>query len=265
MHNKGRFPNVFSGASRRPDGAALAMVLMLVFMFVATQSVQGQTQGAPVSQDVMQGHLFKTVAPVYPPLARAARVQGTVVLAVLIGKDGSIESLTLVSGHPMLVPAAIDAVKQWKYKPYLLNGKAVKAETEVSVNFELSGGVTQSKEIKPAETIAAGRSDPTITALEIVSTNPSGAEVEVKISVLDEAGDLGPVPTVRWMLKCGGNGIFGAKHLGSFAGTGQKNSVIETSLSQAGGYASGRCDFAVSVEDSKGNKSAEVRRQVEFK
>ena len=58
----------------------------------------------------------------------------------VIGKDGSIENLTLVSGHPMLAPAAIEAVKQWKYKPYLLNGEPVEVDTEVLVNFTLSGG-----------------------------------------------------------------------------------------------------------------------------
>ena len=58
----------------------------------------------------------------------------------MIGKDGSIENLTLVSGHPMLAPAAIEAVKQWKYKPYLLNGEPVEVDTEVLVNFTLSGG-----------------------------------------------------------------------------------------------------------------------------
>jgi protein TonB len=61
-------------------------------------------------------------------------------LRATIGKDGSIESLTLVSGHPILVPAATAAVKQWKYKPYLLNGEPVEVDTDVLVNFALSGG-----------------------------------------------------------------------------------------------------------------------------
>jgi protein TonB len=78
--------------------------------------------------------------PSYPALARQARIQGTVVLRAVIGKDGSIENLTLVSGHPMLAPAAIEAVKQWKYRPYLLNGEPVEVDTEVLVNFTLSGG-----------------------------------------------------------------------------------------------------------------------------
>ncbi|MFZ0759600.1 MAG: TonB family protein, partial [Candidatus Sulfotelmatobacter sp.] len=93
-----------------------------------------------VSQGVSQGLLIRRVQPVYPPLARQARIQGTVVLRAVIAKDGSIEDLTLVSGHPMLAPAAIDAVKQWRYKPYLLNGEPVEVDTEVLVNFTLSGG-----------------------------------------------------------------------------------------------------------------------------
>ncbi len=97
-------------------------------------------QRVRVSQGVSQGLLVRRVQPNYPPLARQARIQGTVVLRAVISKDGSIENLTLVSGHPMLAPAAIDAVKQWKYKPYLLNGEPVEVDTEVLVNFTLSGG-----------------------------------------------------------------------------------------------------------------------------
>ncbi len=97
-------------------------------------------QRVRVSQGVSQGLLVRRIQPNYPPLARQARIQGTVVLRAVISKDGSIENLTLVSGHPMLAPAAIDAVKQWKYKPYLLNGEPVEVDTEVLVNFTLSGG-----------------------------------------------------------------------------------------------------------------------------
>lgn len=61
-------------------------------------------------------------------------------MKALINKAGDVESLELVSGHPMLAPAAMDAVKQWKYKPYLLNGKAVEVETQITVNYTLSGG-----------------------------------------------------------------------------------------------------------------------------
>jgi len=97
-------------------------------------------QRVRVSQGVVSGLKVRDVKPVYPPLARQARIQGTVVLHAVISKDGSIEGLTLVSGHPMLAPAAIDAVKQWKYKPYLLSGEPVEVDTEVQVNFTLAGG-----------------------------------------------------------------------------------------------------------------------------
>ena len=97
-------------------------------------------QRVRVSQGVSQGLLIRKVNPTYPPLARQARISGTVILRAVISKDGSIENLSLVSGHPMLAPAAIDAVKQWKYKPYLLNGEPVEVDTEVQVNFTLAGG-----------------------------------------------------------------------------------------------------------------------------
>ncbi|MFZ0774015.1 MAG: TonB family protein [Candidatus Sulfotelmatobacter sp.] len=97
-------------------------------------------QRVRVSQGVSTGLLVRKVQPNYPPLARQARIQGTVVLHAVISKDGSIINLTLVSGHPMLAPAAIDAVKQWKYRPYLLNGEPVEVDTEVLVNFTLAGG-----------------------------------------------------------------------------------------------------------------------------
>jgi protein TonB len=97
-------------------------------------------QRVRVSQGVSQGLLIRKVQPNYPPLARQARIQGNVVLTAEISKDGSIENLRLVSGHPMLAPAAIEAVKQWKYKPYFLNGEPVEVETQVTVIFSLSGG-----------------------------------------------------------------------------------------------------------------------------
>jgi protein TonB len=97
-------------------------------------------QRVRVSSGVQSGLLIRKVPPAYPPLARQARIQGTVILQAQISKDGNIENLQLISGHPMLAPAAIEAVKQWKYKPYLLNGEPVEVETQVQVNFTLAGG-----------------------------------------------------------------------------------------------------------------------------
>src|SRR5262250_3484568 len=97
-------------------------------------------QRVRVSQGVSNGLLIRKVQPAYPPLARQARIQGQVLLQAQISKDGSIENLQLISGHPMLTQAALDAVKQWKYKPYFLNGEPVEVETQITVIFSLSGG-----------------------------------------------------------------------------------------------------------------------------
>lgn len=97
-------------------------------------------QRVRVSTGVSTGLLIRRVQPNYPPLARQARIQGSVVLQAEISKEGTIQNLQLISGHPMLAPAAIEAVKQWRYKPYLLNGEPVAVETQVVVNFTLSGG-----------------------------------------------------------------------------------------------------------------------------
>lgn len=97
-----------------------------------------QPQRVRISQGVTRGLLIRRVEPAYPPLARSARVQGEVVLSAVISVNGDIENLQLVSGHPMLVPAALTAVKQWKYKPYLLNGQPTEVETTITVIFTLS-------------------------------------------------------------------------------------------------------------------------------
>jgi protein TonB len=97
-------------------------------------------QRVRVSQGVTQGLVIRKIQPTYPPLARQARIQGQVVLQAEISKDGAIQNLRLISGHPMLAPAAIEAVKQWRYKPYFLNGEPVEVETQITVNFSLSGG-----------------------------------------------------------------------------------------------------------------------------
>jgi periplasmic protein TonB len=87
-----------------------------------------------------EANLLHKVQPVYPPLARQARVQGAVELRAIISKAGTIENLIVVRGHPMLARAAVEAVKQWRYRPYLLNNEPVEVETDITVNFLLSGG-----------------------------------------------------------------------------------------------------------------------------
>ena len=94
----------------------------------------------PVISSVMEGNLIHKVRPEYPPLARQARIQGAVVLQAIISREGTIENLQALSGHPMLIPAALAAVRQWRYRPYMLNGSPVEVETQVTVNFVLGGG-----------------------------------------------------------------------------------------------------------------------------
>jgi protein TonB len=91
-----------------------------------------------ISQGVTKGSLIQKTEPAYPALARAARVQGQVVLTAIISKTGEITNLMLVSGHPMLVPAAMEAVKHWRYRPFLVTGEPVEVETTITVTFELS-------------------------------------------------------------------------------------------------------------------------------
>lgn len=88
-----------------------------------------------VSEGVESGLLVRRVQPTYPSLARQAHIKGAVILQARISKEGNVETLRLITGHPMLAPAATGAVKQWKYKPYLLNGEPVEVETMVTVSF----------------------------------------------------------------------------------------------------------------------------------
>jgi protein TonB len=99
-------------------------------------------QGAPpkkitVSSGVMAGNRIAGETPQYPAIAKAARIQGTVVLQATISKGGTIENLRVISGPPMLQAAASEAVRSWRYKPYLLNGEPVEVETQVNVVFSL--------------------------------------------------------------------------------------------------------------------------------
>jgi protein TonB len=91
-----------------------------------------------VGGNVQAAMLIKQPKPLYPPLAKQARIQGTVRFNAIIGKDGTIQNLQLVSGHPLLVPSATEAVRQWIYKPTLLNGEPVEVQTQIDVNFTLS-------------------------------------------------------------------------------------------------------------------------------
>jgi periplasmic protein TonB len=88
----------------------------------------------------MEGSLIHQVHPEYPALAKQARIQGAVLLRAVIDREGKIENLQVVSGHPMLAEAAMKAVEQWRYRPYYLNEQPIEVETLITVHFTLSGG-----------------------------------------------------------------------------------------------------------------------------
>jgi protein TonB len=90
-----------------------------------------------VSQGVVEGLLVHQVKPAYPDLAIQTHTQGDVVLHAIIGRDGTIAGLQVVSGHPLLAPAAVAAVQEWRYRPYTLNGEPVEVETLITVRFVL--------------------------------------------------------------------------------------------------------------------------------
>ena len=86
----------------------------------------------------MQSLLVSKVQPEYPADAKDQRIQGEVRLVVTVDKEGNVYKVELISGHPLLAPSAMEAVRQWKYKPYLLNGEPIEVETTVTVNFTLA-------------------------------------------------------------------------------------------------------------------------------
>ncbi len=102
-------------------------------------SITTHPKAVRLSSGVVEGLLVRKITPIYPKLAIIAHQQGTVVLQAQIGRDGSIENLHAVSGPPMLIQAAIDAVRQWRYRPYLLNNEPVEVDTQISVIFTLGG------------------------------------------------------------------------------------------------------------------------------
>jgi protein TonB len=97
-----------------------------------------QTGPLRVGGNVQAARIVNRVQPVYPPLARQTRISGTVRLHAIIGKSGTIEQLEVMSGHPLLQQAALDAVRQWRYQPTLLNGEPVEVDTTIDVIFSLN-------------------------------------------------------------------------------------------------------------------------------
>jgi protein TonB len=117
----------------------VAPLLLLALASMAASQASMTPPRARVAQAVMSAQLTNKVAPVYPPLARQARIQGNVILHAIIDKEGKVAELQVVSGHPLLVQSALDAVKQWRYKPTLLNGDPVEVDTTITVTFTMGG------------------------------------------------------------------------------------------------------------------------------
>ena len=106
---------------------------------VSTPLPPKPSERRPITSKFDPGQIIFQVKPVYPRLAIETRIQWPVSLHALIGRDGLIENLQVVSGHPWLVKAALDAVSQWRFRPYILNGQPIEVETEITVNFTLDG------------------------------------------------------------------------------------------------------------------------------
>jgi TonB family protein len=128
------------------DGEAVPVIAKVTFNFILdNENQQGITpevapatdfpQHVRVSDTVMQGLLLSKVSPVYPIAAKANHIRGVVALAMVIRKDGTVTDTQVVSGPPELAPAAVDAVRQWRYRPYQLLGRPVEIQTTAQINF----------------------------------------------------------------------------------------------------------------------------------
>jgi TonB family protein len=113
---------------------------MALHLGVAPRAPQATGPNAPINvkAGIMAGQIVTKVNPVYPPDAKAAKVQGAVVLNAVIAKDGTVQDLSVVSGPEELQRSAMDAVRQWVYKPYLLNGNPTEVETKITITYSLA-------------------------------------------------------------------------------------------------------------------------------
>lgn len=123
----------------------------------APQTSQDSPKTIRLGGGVMQAQITKMVQPVYPQIAKTAHISGTVVLHAIVGADGKIADLQYVSGPPLLMRAAMDAVRQWEYKPTLLNGEAVRVDTTISVVFTLGDNAKPASDDATQEGVQADR------------------------------------------------------------------------------------------------------------
>jgi periplasmic protein TonB len=128
----------------KPVLAAMWTVLLVVIAALGQEAGTPNPPSSPnlpkrvrVSQGVMAHLIVEQVAPAYPPEARKKHVGGPVVIQIVIGRTGDVSETRVVSGDPLLVPSALEAVKQWRFKPYLLQGQPVEVESQVTMNYNL--------------------------------------------------------------------------------------------------------------------------------
>lgn len=133
----GSFPGIGNGNENGLPISETGLVLSPPSLPPPVHQSNRPTRPLSVGGDVQNANLISQVKPSYPHPAIVARVQGTVVLEAVISRQGVVEDLRVVSGNPLLVPAALDAVKQWRYRPTLLNGEPVEVETTITVSFTL--------------------------------------------------------------------------------------------------------------------------------
>ena len=132
------YAGVSGGVPGGIPGGSAGGVLGGILGGAAPPPPKEQKKRITVGGNVQQAMLLDKIQPVYPPLAKQARISGTVRLHAIIAKDGSIQQLEVVNGHPLLVQSALDAVRRWRYKPTLLNGDPVEVDTFIDVVFTLS-------------------------------------------------------------------------------------------------------------------------------
>jgi TonB family protein len=120
------------------------MKVIVIFVFLLSTCFAAEQEPIVVSNEDATAHLLKKVEPAMPPLAKKVGIGGTVVLFIVISPEGKVTSTTVVSGHPILIQAALDAVRQWTYKPFETEGKAVKAKAQVT--FFFPGGRSKDEE-----------------------------------------------------------------------------------------------------------------------
>jgi TonB family protein len=174
-----------------------------------------------VSSGTLAGNLISKVDPVYPDDAKAARVQGVVVLRAVIAKDGTIEKLTYISGPPPLVVSAIEAVQQWKYKPYLLNGEPTEVETTINVNYTFEGAASlteqdhgwaqaeqEYRDLLSAKQVGNGVSAPVLTHQVPPEYTPEARQAKTEgIVLVNLFVDGNGVPRIVHVVRGVGNGL----------------------------------------------------------